>query len=312
MQHKKEPSELLQIIKFIAENKSIYLRSIIISVALAIIVTFILPKKYQSGGVIFPTFSNSLEETYNNPMFGHDVEADRILQLLQSQEIQDSISNRFNLIAYYKLDTLDKEWRDDLKKYFYRDIKFMRTPFMSIEITARTKDPKLSADIVDAIIELIDPMRNRILKQNIVLAHQFISNEYHQQKRTLDSLVDLIKNLRDEYGNPAISLLANQEFNFNKTVDANNTVLEEKIDKYHLQKAIYNDTKTKYERVKIQLERPLPGIYVINHATITNKKVSPSFVLNIVLTTALTIISVTVVLIVKIKIQEVNTYLKSN
>jgi hypothetical protein len=27
-----------------------------------------------------------LEETYNNPMFGYDIEADRILQLLQSQE----------------------------------------------------------------------------------------------------------------------------------------------------------------------------------------------------------------------------------
>lgn len=312
MQHKQEPNELLQIIKFIAENKSVYLKSIIISAALATIVTFILPKKYQSGGVIFPTFSNSLEETYNNPMFGYDVEADRILQLLLSQEIQDSICNRYNLIVYYKLDTLDEEWRDDLKKYFYRDIKFSRTPYMSIEITSKTKSPQLSANIVNAIIGLIDPIRNRILKQNIVLAHQSISNEYHQQKQTLDSLVNLIKNMRDDYGNPAISLLANQEFNFNKTVDANNTVLEEKIDKYHLQKAIYNDAKTKYERVKVQLERPLPGIYVVNQATINNKKVSPSFMLNIVLATVLTITSVTVVLIFKRKMHEVNTYLKGH
>lgn len=112
----KEPqkNELLQIIKFIYNHHKIYLKAIIITIILSVLVTFLLPKKYRSTGIIFPTFSNSLEDTYNNPMFGYDVEADRILQLLQSQEVQDSINAKFNLVNYYELDTLDERWRDEL------------------------------------------------------------------------------------------------------------------------------------------------------------------------------------------------------
>ncbi len=310
----KEPqkNELLQIIKFIYNHHKIYLKAIIITIILSVLVTFLLPKKYRSTGIIFPTFSNSLEDTYNNPMFGYDVEADRILQLLQSQEVQDSINAKFNLVNYYELDTLDERWRDELRKEFFANINFSKTPFMSIEISARTKDPQLSANIVNAIIGLIDPIRNRILKQNIIVAHNSISKEYRMQKNNLDSLVNLIKTMRDEYGNPAISLLANQEFNFDNKKMGNNTLLEEKIDKYLLQKVIYNDIKVKYERVKTQLERPLPGVYIINQGVKSSKKISPSYLVNVSVITILTIIIVSLVLVLKLKLKGIDAYLKND
>jgi hypothetical protein len=312
MKEPQEKNELLQIIKFIYINNKTYLKAVLITIILSVLVTFLLPKKFKSTGIIFPTFSNSLEDTYNNPMFGYDVEADRILQLLQSQEIQDSINAKFNLVSYYELDTLDERWRDELRKEFLANINFSKTPFMSIEISARTKDPQLSANIVNAIIGLIDPIRNRILKQNILVAHNSISKEYRMQKNNLDSLVNLIKTMRDEYGNPAISLLANQEFNFDNKKTGNYTLLEEKIDKYLLQKLIYNDIKIKYERVKTQLERPLPGVYVINQGVKSNKKTSPSYLVNVSVITFLTIIIVSLVLVLKLKLKGLDAYLKND
>lgn len=312
MKEQQEKNDLLQIIKFIYTNYKIYIKSISVSLVLTVIVTFLLPKQYKSTGIIFPTFSNSLEDTYNNPMFGYDIEADRILQLLQSQEIQDSITRKFDLVTYFELDTLDERWRDNLRREIVDNVNFSKTPFMSIEISARTKDPQLSTDIVNTIIGLIDPIRNRILKQNIIVAHNSISKEFHNQKNNLDSLVNLIKSMRDDYGNPAISLLANQEFNFDNKKTGNNTLLEEKIDKYLLQKIIYNDIKVKYERVKTQLERPLPGVYVINQGVKSNKKVSPSFIINVAITTLLTIIIVTTVLILKLKLSGLDDYLKND
>ncbi len=312
MKEPQEKNELLQIIKFIYINYKTYLKAVLITIILSVLVTFLLSKKFKSTGIIFPTFSNSLEDTYNNPMFGYDVEADRILQLLQSQEIQDSINAKFNLVSYYELDTLDERWRDELRKEFFANINFSKTPFMSIEISARTKEPQLSANIVNAIIGLIDPIRNRILKQNILVAHNSISKEYRMQKNNLDSLVNLIKTMRDEYGNPAISLLANQEFNFDNKKTGNNTLLEEKIDKYLLQKVIYNDIKIKYERVKTQLERPLPGVYVINQGVKSNKKISPSYLVNVSVITILTIIIVSLVLVLKLKLKGLDAYLKND
>jgi hypothetical protein len=307
-----DQNNLKIVIKFFYINRKFYYRMLAISFVLTIGVTFFIPKKYKSTGIIFPTFSNSLEETYNNPMFGYDIEADRLLQIIQSQEIQDSISLKFNLVNYFEIDTTDDKWRDELQKEILSSVFFSKTPYMSIEISAKTKNPQLSADIVNEIIGLVDPIRNRILKQNIVLAHQSISKEYEKQKGILDSLVHSIKVMRDEYGNPSISLLANQEFNFDNKVKSNNTLLEEKIDKYILQKVIYNDLKIKYERVKAQLDRPLPSIYVINKGMVSRKKVSPMFLVNISITTILTIIIVSVVLVLKLKLKSLRDYLNQN
>jgi LPS O-antigen subunit length determinant protein (WzzB/FepE family) len=303
MKETEDQNDLISIIKFISQNKKIYLQFLVIALILSIGVTFLIPKKYQTKGILFATYSNSLEDTYNNPMFGYDVEADRLMQIIQSQEIRDSIAKKFDLIQYYKLDTTDEKWRDDLKKKMLEDIYFSKTPFMSLEIMAKTKNPKLSADIVNYIIDLIDPIRNRILKQNIALAHQSIEKEFFRQKLILDSLVISIKTMRDEYGNPAISLLANQDFNFNNENKTNNTLLEEKIDKYILQKVIYNDLKIKYEKVKSQLERPLPKVYVIDRAEISNKKASPSFIVNISISIITTLILVSVILILQSKLK---------
>jgi len=309
MKEKKEKNDLLQIIKFIVLNYKFYLKSIAISFTLTVIISFIIPKQYKSTGIIFPTYSNSLEDTYNNPMFGYDVEADRLLQILQSQEIQDSISRKFDLVSYFEIDTTDEKWKDELQKEILTSVFFAKTPFMSIEISAKTKDPLLSSNIVNAIIGLVDPIRNRILKQNIIIAHQSISKEFENQKNILDSLVNSIKIMRDEYGNPSISLLSNHEFNFDSKKTGNNTLLEEKIDKYILQKVIYNELKIKYERVKTQLERPLPSIYVINQGVISRKKVSPLLLVNVSITTILTIIVVSIVLVLKLKLKTLNAYL---
>lgn len=311
MKEQQENNDLFRVIKFIIQHYKFYIKAIALSILLTVAITFLIPKQYKSSGIIFPTYSNSLEETYNNPMFGYDVEADRVLQILQSQEIQDSITRKFDLATYFELDTTDERWRDELRKEISSSVFFAKTPFMSIEISAKTKSPQLSSDIVNTIIGLIDPIRNRILKQNIIVAHHSIKNEYEAQKNSLDSLVSLIKNMRDEYGNPAISLLANQEFNFDSKRTGNNTLLEEKIDKYLLQKVIYNDIKIKYERVKTQLGRPLPGIYVINYAVKSSKKVSPSFLINIAITTILSIILVSTVLVLKIKLKGLDAYLKN-
>jgi len=311
MKESEERNDLLRIIKFIYLNYKTYLKAIVITLVLSLIVTFLLPKQFRAKGIVFPTFSNSMEETYNNPMFGYDVEADRVIQLLQSQEIQDSLTSKFNLVNYYKIDSMDLMWRDELRKEIESDVNFTKTPFLSIEISAKTKDPQLSTDIVNTIIGLIDPIRNRILKQNVALAFKSINKEYQNQKNTLDSLVNLIKTMRDEYGNPAISLLSNQEFNFNSMAKTNYTFLEERIDKYLIQKVIFNDVKVKYERIKSLLERPLPSIYVINHGVKSNKKVFPSYLLNLSITLIFTIVLVSLILVLKSKLVGLDTFLKS-
>lgn len=306
-----EQKDLINIIRFFIRNRKIYIWSFIATAVITITATSFMDKKYTAGGIIFPTATNSLEDTYNNPMFGYDVEADRLIQLLQSKEIQDSIVKKYNLITYFELDTNENNWIDDLNKKYAKNIFFSRTSFMSINITAQMKDPQLAVDVVNSILNLIDPIRNRILKQNIGIAFHSLQTEYLYQKSLVDTLVRQIHDMRNDYGNPQISLLTNLQLTFKEPQSKNTTFLEEKIDKYIIQKIIFNEVKAKYEKARAQYERPLPSVYVINRAIKSNKKIFPSYSFNLAVAIFSMLILVTLILTIKEKMLEIKQELNN-
>ena len=134
-----ESRDSAEFLKFLVKNGRTILIALICSVIFTIICTFLIPKEYVSSATVFPTNVNTLELTIDNPQFGYDIEADRLIQLLSSKEVKDSIVRIFDLISYYDLDTTNKTWGDDLKKKYYSDIQFSRTPSMSVIISAQTK-----------------------------------------------------------------------------------------------------------------------------------------------------------------------------
>lgn len=295
-------------VRFFARHFPVIWKSTTIAAALTAIITFFIPNEYLSYGIIFPTWTNSLESTVDNPMFGYDVEADRVMQILQSKEIQDSISKKFNLVKYYDLDSTDPKWHDKLRKYFMRDIAFSRTNYMSITISAQTEDPEMSMGIVNEIIALVDPIRNRILKSNIQKAHDAFEKDYLWQKAKVDTLIAEINTLRNVQGNPPISVIVGSLHNFPSTGTSpkqNTTLLETKINLYLQEQAALGDIRNKFEKARMQLERPLPSIYIIDKAIPSYKKVFPSFTINVLLVSFCTLIITLIVLSLRERIEEI-------
>jgi len=205
------------------------------SMILAAVLTLFIPKEYLSYGTIFPTSANSLDITLDNPSFGYDVEADRLIQVLESNEMQEIVIKKYDLISYYELDTNEADWRDDLRKEYFKDITFSRTIAMSVVISARTKSPQLSADIVNTIIDNINPLREKIIKKNFEMAYVTFQKEYFDKKKEIDTLTIKIAQMRDSIRDPRMILLMNQQNNLsvldNKEVE-NSTELEVVINEY--------------------------------------------------------------------------------
>ncbi len=246
---------------------------------------FFIPKEYQSYATFFPPASNNLEHAIDNPNFGYDVEADRAIQLLESRRMRDSITKRFNLIQYYELDTSKAAWESQLGKRWHEDVSFTRTTSMSLLMEVKTRNPELSADIANAILELVDPIRNDMLKYNTRLAVEELEAEYQKKQALTDSLVGAIASLRQETKNNTLALLTNQFYQFREEAKANpnftnNTQLEYLINQYFYAQANLNQTKDKLQRAKAQMQRPISQIYVLDRAKPNYKKVSPSFTVN--------------------------------
>lgn len=303
----KESIDFLRI--FYKQRKFIFLSSIAAAL-LASIITFFIRPEYVSSGTIFPTLNNSLEGTVDNPSFGYDIEADRLIQILYSKEVQDTVVKRFNLINYFEIDTTDERWRDDLKKKYFKTVYFSRSPYISVAISAQTWNPDLSAGIVNTMIGMIDPIRNRMLKSNIEKATVVLEKQYLEKKKTVDSIVTEISAIRAETGNPPISISHNQEFTFSniEKMKNNNTRLEEKVNKYFAEEALMNDLKMRFEKAKNIMERPMPAIYVLDQAAPSHKKVYPSYIINILIAAFGTFLFSLMVVYIKDRLQVIRVH----
>jgi len=280
--------DLAQLLGFLKANRLKLGAVTFICAVASAIMTFFIPKEYSSTAIIFPPAHLSLDFNIDNPNFGYDVEADRLLQILQSKEIRDSVSNKFDLLNYYKLDKTTKDWLDRLNKRYKKDVIFERTQYMSIKVSAQTTDPEMSANMVNYILRIANVVREKIYKQNIVLAYNKVLQEYSGEKKITDSLLAILQTDFKNLNISSLVLLApNTQLSFNfeqvsniKNNGKENLELGPAILQYrhHLEK--YNDFEGRLKKTRKMLESPISEIYVVDRAEPSYRKVSPSFTIN--------------------------------
>ena len=212
-------SDGVRFIRFILRHKKILIFSIVLSVIASVVVTFIMEPEFESTGIIFPTPTNSPDKMLANPQFGYEVDADWLTQVLQSEIVRDSLDKTFDLVNYFKLDKSETGWMDQLRKKYDKMLDFERTKYMSIEISATTRDPQMSADIVNFIIDNIDPIRENIFKANTYQTLIHFENSFFEKNRHINSLIDSIYELREHNTSTSLDLLYNQIKATQKKVD---------------------------------------------------------------------------------------------
>ncbi len=298
--------EFKNVIEFILKNKFKFLVNCSIAIAVSIIITFFIPNEYRSYGIIYPPSNNSLENSVENPNFGYDLEADRIIQLLQSQSIKDSVTNKFKLYTYFEIDTTELDARDQLTKKFLKAITFERTNYMSVAISARTKDSELSANIVNYIIDKVNELREKIYKQNLMTASTIAQLEFEQQKHAADSLLAIVKTDLDKLNLSGLLVLAtNAQLNFNelniKQASIENSNVGVNIINYRSQLERQREMEAKLFKLKKVYDNPIPKVYIIDRGMPSYKKVYPSIIVNALIAAVIALICTLFFLIVKSK-----------
>jgi len=307
------------------KEKKFILFSIVLSIVLAVTVTFFIPKKYSSFAIIYPAKTNSLNEIAKNPDFGFEIHADRLIQLIESQIIQDSLVNKFNLLEYYELNESQSDWRFKLNEFMARDININRTRFLSIVITVTTEDPELSANMANYIIETVDVVKENILKENTKIAVNVYKKQFEDQRHHVDSLLNLIFKLTDSESSIAEknNILFEKRNNtikerqkesiFTSADDAimnispenQNQQTERIINSYFHERGVLFDIRKKYEDANEQLISPIPKSYIISEAKPDNRKVSPSLSTNILIALGIGILSAILFILIKHKVKAI-------
>ena len=312
----KEKRESVEFTTVFFRNIRLITWFVIASCIIALVVTLIIPKKYTSSATIFATETNSIDDVIRNPQFGYDVEADRLIQLLQTRAIMDSITKKFNLISYYHIDKTDADWYDQLTRKYNRDIDVIKTVFMSVIISAQTRDPEMSANIVNSIIALINSYREKILKQNLKFAFGSLKAEYNSLKGDLDSLSSIINDMtRDRKGlNQFLQTERYISLIFDKSIlkdDQNAKSLQLVINQYNIKLGWLYDAQNKMKNAEMMIRRPLPSVYVIENAIPSYKKSSPKLSINLVIAFFSSLIVITFALYIIHKIKQFRLQMSS-
>ena len=272
---------------------------------LALAGSFLIPRQYQSYAVVYPPSSTAIESSIDYPNFGYDVEADRLIQILESREIRDSVIKKFRLEEYFEVDYKNPAWHDALIKQYGKNIKLERTTSMAVVITAKTKDPELSANIVNHIIYCADRFREKIYKKNIIPAFEHADEEYRIQKIRVDTAeAKLIRLLKENDLSSLLILMSDAQISINLdkinalSPTASSSVVGAEIISFKSIYRTYEEARGRMLKVKKTLDNPIPSLFVIHAAEPMYKKVSPSYTMNALAGAVITLLVTVTVLLV--------------
>lgn len=287
LDEKEQSTDTRRFWEFITRNLRTLIVYGIVGGAAALTLTFFMPKEYKSYGIVYPPSSTSIDNSIDFPNFGYDIEADRLIQIMQSTEIRNAVTEKFDLVNYFEIKKSDADWADQLMKKYHKNIRFERMPSMSVLISARTKDAELSSEIVNFIITSTDLLREKIYKKNIDPAFLNAQHDYESQKLLVDSVqAQLTLTLEREKLSSLLMLTSDAQISVD--IDklsavrpgSTNADLGARLIAFKSMYDILKEYKTRFIKIKKSYANPIPKLYVINYAEPNFKKVSPSFLVN--------------------------------
>lgn len=143
--------------------------------------TFITPK-FKSEAILYPSnVSSYSDETFTEQM----------LQIMESQDIMDSVVEDFDLMKHYEIDKSYKYWKTALIGEYRDNVSISKTPYDAVKIKVMDKDPQIACDMVNDIIRLYDQKVGTLHK----IKRLEVVNMYKEQ---LDGKIEFIDSLKRE------------------------------------------------------------------------------------------------------------------
>lgn len=239
----------------------------------SIVISLLITPRFKSSVVLFPAASVSLSKNLVETSsistdfrdvlsFGEDDEAERMLQILHSNQIKDHVIQKFNLMDHYKINLSEPFPYTKLEKKYKSNIRFRRTEFMSIEISVLDNDPQMAADIANEIAAYVDTTIHNIQRERAVEAYNLVEKEFNNAENEIRQISDSLQKIRQ----PGIiySELSQK--------------LESEIQRMGLLKA-------KLVASKVNVEQTLPQIFIVDRAVKAEKKAVPKRSIIVIIST---------------------------
>lgn len=262
----------------------------------------VITPKFKSTSVIYSTTTNSISQALfveHNPYrkdvleFGEELQAERLLQILNSDEMQNRIVDEFDLFEHYEINKDSEHANTWMNLAFNEHFNFKRTELMSIRLDVLDKNPALAAEMCNRVVDLIDAVVKRVKQERAEQALVILENRDDNLSIRFFSIHDSLQNLRShgildvsvqaerltEYyaqalskGNTSGARALKKEFNNLVQYGGDYFRLFEELELVQEQ---LSHIRLEKENISIELNAELTNRFVINRAVPADKKASP-------------------------------------
>lgn len=188
-----ETDKFSTLLFFIKKKFKLFTIIALLSVVVSSIISspyFITPK-FKSQAIVYP--SNLI--TYSD-----ENETEQLLQLLQSNEVRDSIIEKFDLINHYEIDTTTDGLNFKLYREFNRNVSITKTKYESVDIAVLDKNPKQAKEMVEEIIKQLNHKIQTLHQEKAKEVVVIWENQLENKDELIDTLEKIIQQKSTTYG----------------------------------------------------------------------------------------------------------------
>ena len=203
---------LIDYIVLLVKHKRFFIFLIIITAVISYLsIFFLIEKQYDSTATILPSQDQSLDNVtgllknikglpLELPNFSSNTDVEMYNTIIYSRTFLENVINTFSLVQVYDLDTADKEYMEKAVKTLKNNIDVEQTNDLAFEITVRANSPKLSANITNYILDLLN---KRIVELKIEKSRDnrvFLEDRIQEIKGNLSNVEDSMKIFQERTG----------------------------------------------------------------------------------------------------------------
>lgn len=297
--------ERFGLIQFIWKNKKPIFIMTGIAAVVSIVVSFLITPMYLSSAIVFPAASGNVSfDAQRNVKaaamdFGEEEQAEQLVQILQSSRIKDRIVKKYHLMADYDIAENDPNKYYKLNKAYYGNFSFNRTRFGSIQIDVLDKDPKKAADMANDIVDLIDTVKNEMIRERTIPAFEINLRKKKQMEHERDSLLTRLEDLAKQGVLPNDVRATLYQALVDSKSPAEKTEIQRKIDintkfgsvydglEYQRNEKIVKieDFRVSYEQAESDANAQFNHKFVVEKAVVADRKEKPKRMIIVLVST---------------------------
>ena len=313
-----------QLLIFIWKKRKFIILVTLLVAIITTVVTFFMTPLFLSSAIVFPTatstvsFSEQRNAKASSMDFGEEEQAEQLVQILSSSRIRDILVQRYDLMNHYDIDSKDVNKYYKLGLAYSSHITFTRTKYGSIQIDVLDRDRELAAEIANRIVDLIDTVKNEMVKERTIPAFEInkrkkeiIQTSLKEVTNKLDTLSELgvvtseaRANLFQAYNdskNPTDKAFFKNQLDVNIKHGAEFDGLVMLRDEKTMKLAEFEDS---YEQAESDAYTNFNHKFIVERAVVADKKEKPKKAIIIIVTAFMTFILLIFGLLIQDKIKE--------